>query len=174
LSRCLVVLCDAGPQPRDDRRRHFIRLTHRAVAGALDQVHLGVRAALENQGVRLTTSVPRKTCSLSATTPPQRFLDSVASAWQAPLPELGRELLKNMLAAWADPEIGPVLRSIVQTAAHEPKMREKLSGVVEGSLMGVAELGGDPDDRRLRSGLVATQMIGFAFVQRYIEGDLWP
>jgi hypothetical protein len=40
--------------------------------------------------------------------------------------------------------------------------------------MGVAELCGDPDDRRLRSGLVATQMIGFAFVQRYIEGDLWP
>ena len=63
--------------------------------------------------------------------------------------------------------------------------------------MGVAELGADEDDRRLRSGLVASQMIGFALmryvwkvepvasmsddqaltaiapnVQRYIDGDL--
>jgi AcrR family transcriptional regulator len=133
----------------------------------------------------------------AATTPPPRFLESVASAWKAPLPELGRELVKNMLAAWADLEIGPVLRSIVQTAAHEPNTREKLCRVVEGSLMGVAELGVDADDRRLRSGLVASQMIGFALmryvwkiepvasmsddqalaaiapnVQRYIDGDL--
>ena len=132
----------------------------------------------------------------AATTPPPRFLESVASAWTAPLPELGRALLKNMLAAWADPEIGPVLRSVVQTAAHEPLTREKLGRIVEGSLMGVSQLGVDDDDRRLRSGLVATQMIGFALmryvwkiepvasmsedevlaavapnVQRYIDGD---
>jgi AcrR family transcriptional regulator len=132
-----------------------------------------------------------------ATTPPQRFLDSVARTWKAPLPELGRELLKNMLGAWSDPEIGPVLRSIVQTAAHEPNTRDKLCRVVEASLMGVAELGADDEDRRIRSGLVASQMIGFALmryvwkiepivsmsedqvlaavapnVQRYIDGDL--
>jgi AcrR family transcriptional regulator len=193
------------PGPRDERGV----LSARILASAREQFAETGWAGTTIRAVARTADVDpaliyhyfgsKENLLAAATTPPQRFLDSVASAWQAPLPELGRELLKNMLAAWADPEIGPVLRSIVQTAAHEPKTREKLSGVVEGSLMGVAELGGDPDDRRLRSGLVATQMIGFALmryvwkiepiasmseeqvlatvapnVQRYIEGDLWP
>jgi hypothetical protein len=37
-------------------------------------------------------------------------------------------------------------------AAHEPSTREKLRRVVEGSLMGVSELGSDEHDRLVRSG----------------------
>ena len=46
-----------------------------------------------------------------------------------------------MLGAWADDEIGPVLRAVLQTAAHEASTREKLRRVVESSLIGVSQLG---------------------------------
>ena len=102
-----------------------------------------------------------------ATNPPQKFLESVARVWTTPVEQLGAALLKNMLASWADDEIGPTLRAILQTAAHEPSTREKLRRVVEGSLMGVSELGSDERDRLVRSGLISSQMMGFALV-RYV------
>ncbi|MET0699858.1 MAG: TetR family transcriptional regulator [Mycobacterium sp.] len=133
----------------------------------------------------------------AATAPPQKFLDAVAQTWAAPLPELGRALVGTLLAAWADAEVGPTLRAIMLTAAHEPSTREKLRRVVEGSLMGVSQIGADEQDRRIRSGLISSQMMGFALMryvwkiepvasmsddqaiaaiapnlQRYIEGDL--
>lgn len=133
----------------------------------------------------------------AATTPPPRWLENVAKTWVTPLPELGAALLRLMLGAWADDEIGPVLRSVLQTAAHEQSTREKLRRVVEGQLMGVAQLGADERDRKVRSGLVSSQIMGLAMMryiwqiepvatmteeelvaavapnlQRYIEGDL--
>jgi AcrR family transcriptional regulator len=133
----------------------------------------------------------------AATAPPQKFLENVANTWATPLPELGRALLRTMLAAWADDEVGPTLRAILLTAAHEPSTREKLRRVVEGSLMGVSQIGVDDQDRLIRSGLISSQMMGFALMryvwqvepvasmsdeeaiaaiapnlQRYIEGDL--
>lgn len=104
-----------------------------------------------------------------------------------------------MLGAWADDEIGSVLRSVLQTAAHEQSTREKLRRVVEGQLMGgVSGLGGvDDRDRQVRSALVSSQIMGLAMMryiwqiepiasmtddelvvavapnlQRYIDGDL--
>jgi AcrR family transcriptional regulator len=133
----------------------------------------------------------------AATTPPQKWLDGVAKTWQAPIGELGREILKLLLASWADEDVGPTLRAILQTAAHEPTTRDKLRLIVERSLMGVATLDADERDRPVRAGLVASQAIGFALMryvwkvepvasmsddevlaaiapnlQRYIEGDL--
>jgi hypothetical protein len=57
------------------------------------------------------------------------------------------------------------LRAILQTAAHEPSTREKLRRVVEGSLMGVSKLGSDEQDRLVRSGLIGSQMMGFALMR---------
>jgi AcrR family transcriptional regulator len=133
----------------------------------------------------------------AATAPPQKWLENVAKTWATPLPELGRALLSTMLAAWADDEVGPTLRAILLTAAHEPSTREKLRRVVEGSLMGVSQIGVDDDDRLVRSGLISSQIMGFALMrfvwkiepvasmrddeviaaiapnlQRYIDGDL--
>lgn len=51
-----------------------------------------------------------------------------------------------MLEAWADDEVGPVLRSVLQTAAREHSTREKLRRVVEGQLMGASQLGSDEAD----------------------------
>jgi AcrR family transcriptional regulator len=103
----------------------------------------------------------------AATNPPQQFLDNVAKVWTTPVDQLGRALITFLLAAWADEEVGPTLRAILQTAAHEPSTREKLRRVVEGSLMGVSQLGPDERDRLVRSGLVSSQMMGFALM-RYV------
>jgi hypothetical protein len=46
-------------------------------------------------------------------------------------------------------------------AAHEPSTREKLRRVVEGSLRS------DQRDRLIRSGLISSQMMGFALM-RYV------
>lgn len=133
----------------------------------------------------------------AATNPPQKWLDSIAKVWTTPLDRLGTALITLLLASWADNEIGPTLRAILQTAAHEPSTREKLRRVVEGSLMGVSELGSDERDRLTRSGLISSQMMGFALMryvwkiepvasmpddevvvaiapnlQRYVDGDL--
>lgn len=103
----------------------------------------------------------------AATNPPQKWLDSIAKVWTTPVDQLGTALITLLLASWADDEIGPTLRAILQTAAHEPSTREKLRRVVEGSLMGVSELGSDERDRLMRSGLVSSQMMGFALM-RYV------
>ena len=101
----------------------------------------------------------------AATNPPQRWLENVAKVWATPVEDLGDALVKLLLASWADDEIGPTLRAILQTAAHEPATREKLRRVVEGSLMGVSQLGNDERERGIRSGLIASQMMGFALMR---------
>jgi len=103
----------------------------------------------------------------AATNPPQKWLDSIAKVWTTPVDQLGTALITLLLASWADDEIGPTLRDILQTAAHEPSTREKLRRVVEGSLMGVSELGSDERNRLIRSGLISSQMMGFALM-RYV------
>ncbi|MGX9791196.1 TetR/AcrR family transcriptional regulator [Mycobacterium sp. MMS18-G62] len=133
----------------------------------------------------------------AATAPPQKWLDAVTDTWATPKAELGRQLVRTVLNSWADDEIGPTLRAVLLTAAHEPKTREKLRTIVERSLIGESTLGGDEQDRLRRSGLIASQLIGFAMMryvwkiepiasmgedevlaavapnlQRYIEGDI--
>jgi AcrR family transcriptional regulator len=103
----------------------------------------------------------------AATNPPQKFLDNVAKVWTTPVDQLGKAMITLLLASWTDDEVGPTLRAILQTAAHEPATRAKMRRIVEGSLMGVSELGVDEHDRLKRSGLISTQMMGFALM-RYI------
>lgn len=101
----------------------------------------------------------------AATDPPQRWLENVVASWSTPRAELGEALLRTMLGAWADEEISPVLRAVVLTAAHEPITREKLRLIVERSLMGVSTLGVDEHDRAIRSGLIASQILGVALMR---------
>ena len=103
----------------------------------------------------------------AATAPPQKWLERVAQTWTVPVSELGAALVRTMLDAWADDEVGPTLRAILQTAAHEPTTREKLRRVVESNLMGVSHVGRDEQDRKVRSGLISSQMMGFALM-RYV------
>ena len=103
----------------------------------------------------------------AATTPPQRWLETVAATWATPRDQLGAALLRLMLGSWADEEIGPFLRAVLLTAAHEQSTREKLRLVVERSLIGVSQLGPDAQDRMVRSGLISSQIMGLAMM-RYV------
>ena len=133
----------------------------------------------------------------AATMPPQKWLDAVITTWGTPRQNLGRRLMRTVLDSWADDEIGPTLRAVVLTAAHDPTTRERLRMFVERSLIGESTLGSDEAERLRRSGLIASQLIGLAMLryvwkiepiasmaeeellaavapnlQRYVDGDL--
>jgi AcrR family transcriptional regulator len=103
----------------------------------------------------------------AATAPPPRWLEAVAKTWSTPRDGLAEQLLRTVMNSWDDEEIGPTLRAVVLTAAHEPTTREKLRAIVERSLIGESTLGADESERLKRSALIATQLIGFALV-RYV------
>jgi AcrR family transcriptional regulator len=103
----------------------------------------------------------------AATNPPQKWLESVVATWATPRADLGERLVRTVLAAWSDDEVGPVLRATLLTAAHDERAREKVRRVVEFSLIGQSTLGTDEVDRLRRSGLIASQLIGFAMF-RYV------
>ena len=63
---------------------------------------------------------------------------------------------------------GPVLRAILQIAAHEPATRAKLRTVIERFLPGQARAGLTEPERLTRSSLIASQLLGLAFM-RYIS-----
>jgi AcrR family transcriptional regulator len=161
------------PGPRDERGV----LAARIVAGARDEfaqhgwagttIRAVARAADVDPALVYHYFGSKEGLLDAATNPPQKWLENVAKVWTTPVDQLGAALVTLMLASWADVEIGPTLRAILQTAAHEPSTREKLRRVVEGSLMGVAQLGSDDRDRLIRSGLVSSQMMGFALM-RYV------
>ncbi len=133
----------------------------------------------------------------AATAPPQKWLDAVAATWATPREDLGRRLIRTVLDSWTDEEIGPVMRAVVLTAAHESRTRERLRLIVERGLIGGSTVGDDEEDRLRRSGLISSQLIGFALLryvwqiepiasmpedevvaavapnlQRYVDGDL--
>ena len=133
----------------------------------------------------------------AATAPPQKWLDAVAATWATPQADLGERLIRTVLDSWTDDEIGPVMRAVVVTAAHEARTRERLRLIVERGLIGGSTVGDDEEDRLRRSGLIASQLIGFALLryvwkiepiasmpedavvaaiapnlQRYVDGDL--
>jgi AcrR family transcriptional regulator len=163
----------ATPGPRDDRGVLAARILAAARASFAENGWAGTtiraiaRAAEVDPALVYHYYGSKEALLDAATTPPQKWLDGVAQTWQAPPGELGRAVLTLLLASWADDEVGPVLRAILQTAAHEPATREKLRIVVERSLMGVSTLGSTERERLTRAGLVASQTIGFALM-RYV------
>jgi len=97
--------------------------------------------------------------------PPQAFLEQIITAWQTPPAELGEQLVRQMLANWQNPDQSPVLRAVVQIAGNEPVIREKLRTIVERSMMGPSAQALSEDERLLRSSLIASQLMGLAFMR---------
>jgi AcrR family transcriptional regulator len=173
-ARCTTVAKKlTTPGPRDERGVLAARILSAAREAFADTGYAGTtiravaRAADVDPALVYHYFGSKEALLDAATNPPPRWFERIAAAWATPLPELGAALLRLMLGAWADEEIGPVLRSVLQTAAHEPSTREKLRRVVEGQLMGVSQLGIDDSDRKVRSGLISSQIMGLALM-RYI------
>jgi AcrR family transcriptional regulator len=103
----------------------------------------------------------------AAMQPPVGFVEDAMRASAAPLRHRGRALTENMLTQWETPGPAEVLRSIILTAAHEPAALQRLRGVFTGSLLAAVAGHLDDDERTLRAGLVASQLIGVAMA-RYV------
>jgi AcrR family transcriptional regulator len=103
----------------------------------------------------------------AAVEPPTGFIEVGARAAAAPLRHRGRALVETMLTQWETPSQAEVLRSIILTAAHEPTAMQRLRGVFAGNLLAAVAGHLDDDERALRAGLVAAQMIGVAMA-RYV------
>jgi AcrR family transcriptional regulator len=102
----------------------------------------------------------------AAVEPPDGFIEDAMRASSAPLRHRGRALTENMLTQWETPGRAEVLRAIILTAAHEPAAMQRLRGVFTGSL--IAAVAGHLDDERaIRAGLAASQLIGVAMA-RYV------
>lgn len=99
--------------------------------------------------------------------PPPGYLERIAVVAGSPLPQRGAALVRVLLTAWNDPHMAGVLRSIILTAAHEPVALERLSQVFRESMIGAVARALDDDERQLRAGLVASQLVGLALT-RYV------
>ncbi|WP_395728667.1 TetR family transcriptional regulator [Nakamurella sp.] len=99
--------------------------------------------------------------------PPPGYLERIAAVAGSPLPQRGAALVRVLLTAWNDPHMAAVLRSIILTAAHEPIARDRLAQVFRDSMIGAVARSLDDDERELRAGLVASQLVGLALT-RYV------
>jgi len=193
------------PGPRDERGVLAARILDQARAAFAESGYAGTtiraiaRAADVDPALVHHYYGTKENLLDAATTPPQPFLDQIITAWQTPPAELGEQLVRQMLANWQNPDHSPVLRAIAQIAGNEPAIREKLRTIVERSMMGPSAQALGEDERLLRSSLIASQLMGLAFmrfiwkieplasmadddvvsaiaptIQRYLDGDVGP
>ena len=103
----------------------------------------------------------------AVTTPPAEWLASIQATNSVPLRERGEAIVRNVVWSWSQPDIREVVSSILQTAAHEPRTREKLRAYITANLL--PAVGGrlDERDRELRASLVASQVLGLLML-RYV------
>lgn len=99
--------------------------------------------------------------------PPPGYLERIAAVAQTPLRRRGAALVETLLTAWNLPSSAEVLRSIILTAAHEPVALERLRVVFRDHMIGAVARSLADDERLVRAGLVASQLVGLS-VTRYI------
>jgi AcrR family transcriptional regulator len=103
----------------------------------------------------------------AVTTPPQAWLDSIQTTASAPLRERGEAIVVNVIWTWAQPELRDALTSILLTAAHEPRTREKLRTLISASLLPAVATRIEADERMMRASLIASQVLGLVML-RYV------
>ena len=103
----------------------------------------------------------------ASTNPPERWIASIQRTSEAPVERRGEAIVRNVVWTWEDPEISEVLRSILLTAAHEPRTREKLRAFLAASLLPTIAEQIDDEQRLLRASLVGSQVLGLAML-RYV------
>jgi AcrR family transcriptional regulator len=99
--------------------------------------------------------------------PPPGFLERVTEVVTTDLDARGEALVQSLLLNWEDPASASILRSIILIAAQHPVALERLRLIVTGSLVGAVATKLADEERTLRGGLVATQMLGLAMT-RYV------
>jgi AcrR family transcriptional regulator len=103
----------------------------------------------------------------AVTNPPPAWLDSIQVTNSVPLRERGEAIVRNVVWSWSQPEIPDVLVSILETAAHEPRTREKLRAFLSASLLPAIAGRIDGEERLLRASLIGSQVLGLVML-RYV------
>lgn len=191
------------PGPRDERGVLAARILAEARASFAEHGYAGTtvravaRAADVDPALVYHYYGSKESLLDAATTLPPSFLDQIVTAWQTSPAELSEQLVRQMLKNWQNPEYEPVLRAVVQIAGNEPAIRDKLSHIIERSMMGPSAQALEEGERALRSSLIASQLMGLAFmrfiwkteplatmddddvvaaiaptIQRYLDGDV--
>lgn len=101
----------------------------------------------------------------SSTNPPERWTESILAAGAQPLRSRGEAIIRNVIWTWSEPDPSETLGSILLTAAHEPRTREKLKAfMTTGIVSAVAErLQGE--ERLVRASLVSSQVLGVTMMR---------
>lgn len=97
--------------------------------------------------------------------PPPGFIEGITAVVRTPLRRRGAAIVRYQLAAWDDGERAPILRSILLTAAHEERALRRLQDVYRTGIIGAVAASLDADERLVRAGLVATQLLGLAMTR---------
>jgi AcrR family transcriptional regulator len=98
---------------------------------------------------------------------PADFAAGVEAASVAPIDQRGEAILDTHLRAWDDPRMANVMRALLLTAAHEPAAMELARAIYSKRLIAAISTNLSDEERELRAGLVASQMIGVAML-RYV------
>jgi AcrR family transcriptional regulator len=98
---------------------------------------------------------------------PVGFLEGIAQASAAPMQQRGRSLVEATLTIWEQAEAAETLRSIILTAAHEPIAMQRLREVFAIHILKAVAENLPDDEKHLRVGLVASQLVGLAMT-RYV------
>lgn len=102
--------------------------------------------------------------------PPPGFLDDVAAVARVPLELRGAAMIRLLVSSWEDPDRGPVLGALIQTAAHEPLAHDRLVSILSRQMQGVVSASLESEGHAaaaIRSGLCSSQLVGIAMV-RYV------
>jgi AcrR family transcriptional regulator len=99
--------------------------------------------------------------------PPPGYLEGIAAVMHTPLRRRGAALVLTLLTAWNNPPMATVLRSIILTASHEPVALQRLQQMFRNSMIGAVADSLDDDERLVRAGLVASQLVGLSMT-RYV------
>lgn len=103
----------------------------------------------------------------SVTTPPAEWIESIRETVAVPLRERGEAVVRNVIWTWEQPQIREVLESILLTAAHEPRTREKLRAFLTASLLPAVAERIEGEERMLRASLIGSQVLGLVWL-RYV------
>ena len=101
----------------------------------------------------------------AATHPPQEWLESIQRTNAVPIRERGEAMMRNAIWSWKQPEIRETLGSILMTAAHEPRTRQKLRAFVSASLLPAIADRIEGEERSVRASLIASQVLGLVMMR---------
>jgi AcrR family transcriptional regulator len=102
---------------------------------------------------------------------PPGLIERVRAIADAPRSERGELLVRTHLAAWADPDLATIMRTSLLIAAHETVAMERVRSVfVDGLLPAIGDAG-TPEEARIRSGLICSQLLGLAYARFILTID---